>query len=48
MKEKSKLWIVIAILLVLLLVGYWVMSSPKVEQKVDQQSETVIKDLTLD
>lgn len=48
MKEKNRTWILIAIVIAVLLIGYWVLSSPKVEQDVNQQSKEVIEDLTID
>lgn len=48
MKEKNRTWILIAIVIAVLLLGYWVLSSPKVEQDVNQQSNEVIEDLTID
>lgn len=48
MKEKNRTWILITIVVAVLLLGYWVLSSPRVEQDVNQQSKEVIEDLTID
>ena len=47
MKEKNRTWIIVAIIIAVLL-GYWVLSSPRVEKDVNQQSKEVIEDLTID
>lgn len=48
MKEKNRTWIIIAIIIAVLLLGYWVLFSPRVEKDVNQQSKEVIEDLTID
>lgn len=48
MKEKNRTWIIIAIIIAVLLLGYWGLSSPRVEKDVNQQSKEVIEDLTID
>ncbi len=48
MKEKNRTWIIIAIIIAVLLLGYWVLPSPRVEKDVNQQSKEVIEDLTID
>lgn len=49
MKENNKPWLVVGIIIVIVLIlGYWVFSSKSVERKVDQQSEKVIEDLTIE
>ena len=48
MKEKNRTWIIIAIIIAVLLLGYWVLSSPRVEKDVNHQSKEVIEDLTID
>ena len=45
MKEKNRTWIIIAIIIAVLLLGYWVLSSPRVEKDVNQQSKEVIETL---
>ena len=47
MKEKNRTWIIVAIIIAVLLLGYWVLSSPRVEKDVNQQSKEVIEDLTI-
>ena len=47
MKEKNRTWIIVAIIIAVLLLGYWVLSSPRVEKDVHQQSKEVIEDLTI-
>ena len=48
MKEKNRTWIIVAIIIAVLLLGYWFLSSPRVEKDVNQQSKEVIEDLTID
>ena len=48
MKEKNRTWIIVAIIIAVLLLGYWVLSSPRAEKDVNQQSKEVIEDLTID
>lgn len=48
MKEKNRTWIIVAIIIAVLLLGYWVLSSPRVEKDVNQQSKEAIEDLTID
>lgn len=48
MKEKNRTWIVIAIIIAVLLLGYWIFFSPEVKDTVEQQSKEVIEDLTID
>lgn len=48
MKEKNKTWIVIAIIIAVLLLGYWIFFSPEVKGVVEKQSQEVIEDLTID
>lgn len=48
MKEKNRTWIIVAIIIAVLLLGYWVLLSPRVEKDVNQQSKEVIEDLTID
>ena len=48
MKEKNSVWIIFAIILAILLLGYWILSSPRTEKDVNHQSKEVIQDLTID
>ena len=47
MKEKNRTWIIIAIIIAVLLLGYWVLSSPRVESDGNLQSTEVIEDLSI-
>ena len=47
-KKKVKWMPYKAIIIAVLLLGYWVLSSPRVEKDVNQQSKEVIEDLTID
>lgn len=47
MKEISRTWIVVAIIIAVLLLGYWLFFSPEVKNAVEQQSHEVIEDLTV-
>ena len=48
MKEKNRIWVIFAIIIAVLLIGYWILSSPRIEKDVNQQSKEVIEDLTID
>ena len=48
MKEKNRTWIIVAIIIAVLLLGYWVLSSPRVEKDVNKPSKEDIEDLTID
>ena len=48
MKEKNRIWVIFAIIMAVLLIGYWILSSPRIEKDVNQQSKEVIEDLTID
>lgn len=48
MRDRKRTWIAIAIIIAILLIGYWVFFSPEVRNDVQQQSKDVIEDLTLD
>lgn len=47
MKEKSKIWIIIAAVIAISLLGYWILSSPRVEKDVNEQAKEVINDLSI-
>ena len=48
MKETNRIWVIFAIIIAVLLIGYWILSSPRIEKDVNQQSKEVIEDLTID
>ena len=48
MKEKNRIWVIFAIIIAVLLIGYLILSSPRIEKDVNQQSKEVIEDLTID
>lgn len=47
MKDKNTIWTVVSVIVALLLLGYWIFFTKKVENAVDQQSEEVIEDLEI-
>lgn len=47
MKDKSRIWTVVAVIVAILLLGYWIFFTKEVENTVDQQGEEVIEDLDI-
>ena len=47
MKDKSRIWTIIAAIVAILLLGYWIFFTQKVDNAVQQQSEEVIEDLEI-
>lgn len=47
MKDKSRIWTVVAIIVAILLLGYWIFFTERVDNAVDQQGEEVIEDLMI-
>lgn len=47
MKDKSRIWTIVAIIVAILLLGYWIFFTKKIDNAVDQQGEEVIEDLEI-
>ena len=47
MKDKSRIWTIVAVIVAILLLGYWIFFTKKIDNAVDQQGEEVIEDLEI-
>lgn len=47
MKDKSRIWTIVAVIVAILLLGYWLFFTKKVDDAVDRQGEEVIEDLEI-
>lgn len=47
MKDKSRIWTIVAVIVAILLLGYWLFFTKKVDDAVDRQGEEVIEDLQI-
>ena len=47
MKDKSRIWTIVAVIVAILLLGYWIFFTKKVDNAVQQQGQEVIEDLEI-
>lgn len=48
MKNKKNLWLLVGIIIAIILLSYWLLLSPRAENRIDRQGQDVIEDLTID
>lgn len=47
MKDKSRIWTIVAVIVAILLLGYWIFFTKRVDNAIDRQGEEVIEDLEI-